>query len=253
MDLEKENENWNVECKKPILVRSTKVLHNELSNLDFDVVALQETWLESSIQKFDNFALFNSGLESKKHEFVCNLYVGGEFLKYVKDFKMINERICCFRLKAKWFSCTLINVHAPTNEKTEEIKEEFYNLLEQNINQIAMSDIKIILGDFKAKVGKESIYKSTIGNESLHNKTNNNGIKMIQFAISKVLTVRSTTFPNKDIQRKIWYSADGRTANQINHVLINNIFRSAVTDIRALRGPDIGSDHNLLKINFKVK
>jgi len=53
--------------------------------------------------------------------------------------------------------------------------------LEQNINQIARSDIKIILGDFNAKVGKESIYKHTIGNESLHNETNNNGTKMIQF------------------------------------------------------------------------
>jgi hypothetical protein len=49
------------------------------------------------------------------------------------------------RLKAKWFSCTLINVHATTNEKTGDIKEEFYNLLEQSINQLARSDIKIIL------------------------------------------------------------------------------------------------------------
>jgi len=81
------------------------------------------------------------------------------------------------RLKAKWFSCTFINIRAPTNEKTEQVKEEFYNLLEQNINQIANSDIKIILGDFNAKVGKEDIYKPTIGSESLHNETNNNGIK----------------------------------------------------------------------------
>ncbi|MCL1934755.1 MAG: hypothetical protein FWF57_00005 [Defluviitaleaceae bacterium] len=41
--------------------------------------------------------------------------------------------------------------------------------------------------------------------------------------------------------------------NQIDKVLISNRFRSAITDITALRGPDIGSDHNLLKINFKVK
>jgi len=41
--------------------------------------------------------------------------------------------------------------------------------------------------------------------------------------------------------------------NQIDHVVISNRFRSAITDIRALRGPDIGSDHNLLKVNFKVK
>ena len=41
--------------------------------------------------------------------------------------------------------------------------------------------------------------------------------------------------------------------NQTDHVLINDRFKSAVTDIRALRGPDTGSDHNLLTINFKVK
>jgi len=61
------------------------------------------------------------------------------------------------RLKAKWFSCTLVNAHAPTNEKMEEIKE-FYTLLQQNINQIANSDIETMLGDFKAKVGKENIH-----------------------------------------------------------------------------------------------
>jgi hypothetical protein len=41
--------------------------------------------------------------------------------------------------------------------------------------------------------------------------------------------------------------------SQIDPVLISNRFRSAITDIRALTGPVIGSDHNLLKINFKVK
>jgi len=38
-----------------------------------------------------------------------------------------------------------------TNEITEEVKEEFYNLLEKNVNQIARSDIKVILEDFNAK------------------------------------------------------------------------------------------------------
>ena len=58
---------------------------------------------------------------------------------------------------------------------------------------------KKIYSTLQTKVGKESVYKPTTGNESLHNETNNNGIKMIQFAISNVLNVTSTTFPHKDI------------------------------------------------------
>jgi len=121
------------------------------------------------------------------------------------------------------------------------------------MNQIAGSDIKIILGDFNAKVGIENLYKPTTGSEGLHNESNNNERKMIQFEMSKILNVRITTFPLKDIHKETRYSADGRTANQIDNVLISNRFRSAITDIRALRGPDIGSGHKLLKINFKVK
>ena len=81
----------------------------------------------------------------------------------------------------------MINVRAPTNEKTQVAKEELHNLLEENINQIANLDIKVILGYFKAKVGKEDIYKLPTGIGSLFNETNNKRMKMIQFAISKVL------------------------------------------------------------------
>jgi exonuclease III len=68
---------WNV--RSLFWSGALEVLHNELSNLDFDIIALQETGLEGGIQKFDNFALFNSGLGSKKYEFGCGFYVSGEF------------------------------------------------------------------------------------------------------------------------------------------------------------------------------
>jgi hypothetical protein len=76
---------------------------------------------------------------------------------------------------------------------------------------------------------------------------------MIQFVISEVLNERSTMLPHRDIHKGTWYSADSRTVNQTDQVSISNIFRSAVTDIITLRRPDSGSDHNLLKMNFKEK
>jgi hypothetical protein len=37
--------------------------------------------------------------------------------------------------------------------------------------------MKSLLGDFNAKVGREDIFKPTIGNESLHEISNDNGVR----------------------------------------------------------------------------
>jgi len=45
--------------------------------------------------------------------------------------------------------------------------------------------MKIILGDYNAKVGKENIFKPTIGNKSLHQDSNDNGVRIVTFATLK--------------------------------------------------------------------
>jgi hypothetical protein len=56
--------------------------------------------------------------------------------------------------------------------------------------------MKILLGDFKAKVGREDIFKPTIGHESLHEISDDNGVRIVNFATSKNLIVNSTMFPH---------------------------------------------------------
>jgi hypothetical protein len=48
--------------------------------------------------------------------------------------------------------------------------------------------IKIRLGDFNAKVGREDIF--TIWNESLHEISNDNGVRIVNFNIFKNLRVK---------------------------------------------------------------
>jgi hypothetical protein len=38
--------------------------------------------------------------------------------------------------------------------------------------------MKILLGDFNAEVGREDVFKPTIGNESLHEISNDNGVRV---------------------------------------------------------------------------
>jgi len=67
-----------------------------------------------------------------------------------------------------------------------------------------------VLGDFSAQVGRKESLGTTIGKSSLHEKSNNNGERLITFAISKDLIVKSTYFEHKDIHKYIWISPDGK-------------------------------------------
>jgi hypothetical protein len=51
-----------------------------------------------------------------------------------------------------------------------------------------MYHFKILLGDFKAKVGREHIFKLTVGNKSLHEISNDNGVRVVNFATSDNLS-----------------------------------------------------------------
>jgi predicted DNA-binding transcriptional regulator AlpA len=76
---------------------------------------------------------------------------------------------------------------------------------------------KILIGDFNAKVGREDIRKPTIGNETLHDICNDNGVRLVNFPTSKKLGVKSTMFSHSNIHKYIWTSQNGKTHNQIDH------------------------------------
>jgi hypothetical protein len=63
--------------------------------------------------------------------------------------------------------------------------------------------MKMFLGDFNVKVGRQDIFKPIICNESLHEANNDNGIRVISFATSKNLIVKSTTLPYPSIHNTL--------------------------------------------------
>jgi len=96
--------------------------------------------------------------------------------------------------------------------------------------------MEILLGNFNEKVGRENIFKLTIGNESLHKVSNDNGVRIVNFATSKNLVVKSTVFPHRNIHKYTWTSPDGKTHNQIDHILIDRRRHSNIPDVRSFRG-----------------
>jgi hypothetical protein len=66
-------------------------------------------------------------------------------------------------LRGRWCHIVL-NVHAPTEDKTDDVKGSFYEELEREFDKFHKYHMKMLLRDFNAKAGREHIFKPTIGN-----------------------------------------------------------------------------------------
>jgi hypothetical protein len=114
-----------------------------------------------------------------------------------------------------------MNVHAPTEDKGDDMKDSFYEELKRVSNPFPKNHMKITLGDLNAKVGREDIFKVTIAEESFHDVINNNWVSIVNFATSENVIVKSIMFPHRNIHKSTWISPDRKTDNQIHHVLID--------------------------------
>jgi hypothetical protein len=84
-------------------------------------------------------------------------------------------------LRGRWCNIIVSNVHATSKKKSDESKDTFYEELEHIYDHFPQCHSKIFLGDFNEKLGREDNFKPTIGNESLHRDSNDNGDRIISF------------------------------------------------------------------------
>jgi hypothetical protein len=68
-----------------------------------------------------------------------------------------------------------------------------------------------VRGNFNAKVEREDIFEPTVRNESLRERSNDDGVRVVNFATLKNLIVKSTVFPHRNIHKYTWPSPDGKT------------------------------------------
>jgi hypothetical protein len=90
--------------------------------------------------------------------------------------------------------------------------------------------MKFFSGNFNGKVGREDVLKPKTGNEILHEISNEMELRVVNFATSKNLTVKSKMFPHRNIYKFTWTSTDGKNHNQIDHILIDSKRHSYVLD-----------------------
>jgi exonuclease III len=202
-------------------IGSLKTAARELGKYKLDLVGVQEVrWEKGGTERAEDYRFFY-GQGNGDHQLRTGFFVHKRIVSVVRRVEFISDRMSYIILRGCWCSIIVLNVHAPCEDKGDDEKDSFYEELGRVIDQFPRFDMKIILGDFNTKVGRENIFKSTIGNESLHENSYDSGVRVVNFATSKNLVVKSTMFPHRKIHKYTWTSPQGNTHNQIDHVLID--------------------------------
>ena len=99
----------------------------------------------------------------------------------------------------------------------------------------------------------EDIFNPTIGNESLHQENNDNGVRIVNFATSINLVVKSKMLLHRNIHNYTTTSLDGLTHNANVYILMDSIWLSSALDVQSLRRADSHTDQYLVVAKFRER
>jgi hypothetical protein len=88
-----------------------------------------------------------------------------ESYQQLKRVEFVSDRMSYIILRGCWSHIIVLNVHAPTEDKTDDVKDSFYEDLDHVFDKLCNYHMKMLLGDFNAKVGRKKKKPQKLGME----------------------------------------------------------------------------------------
>lgn len=146
---------------------------------------------------------------------------------------------------------TVTSIYAPTECASLEDKNEFYNNIENHLEQVKTHNIHLVIGDFNARVGLDShsTHPEVVGRYCFYDSTNNNGERLVSLCEEFKLRPAQMRFPQPSRRLWTWMHPAGST-HQLDHILINSKWTNSLRNCRAYNSVELDSDHRIVSITL---
>ncbi|XP_037942288.1 craniofacial development protein 2-like [Teleopsis dalmanni] len=221
-----------------------------------DIIGVSETWWPDCGEFFSqNTKVYYSGNQNKHHRNGVGILMKKDIAKFVTGFIPKSKRAMMVKINAKPLNINIIQVYAPTPDKSDDEIESFYAELNELMRLTKSHEINIIQGDFNAKVGRGEVH-GVVGQYGLGERKDR-GDRLIQFCQEYKLKISNTMFNLPPRRLYTWKSPsdtpDNIIRNQIDFILINDHFCSSVKKVTTYPEADVQSGHNLLMAKICIR
>jgi len=131
---------WNVRSLyRPV---SLTTLARELGRYKAGLVGVQEVRCdkEGTVRVLDYNFVYGKGREN--HWLGTGTFVHHRIVSAVTRVEFVSDRMWCIVLRGHWFNIIVLNVQAPSKEKTDDSKDNCYEWLVQSFNHFPKCHIK---------------------------------------------------------------------------------------------------------------
>ena len=241
--------------------RRTALVGRELGRYGIQIAALSETRLADvgEIKEVGaGYTFFWSGRKSEeRREAGVGFAIKTELVGKLSGLpKGINDRLMTLRLPLSGNKhATIVSAYAPTMTNPDEVKDKFYNDLDDIISATPRTDKLILLGDFNARVGTDhQTWEGVIGPEGV-GKCNSNGLLLLRKCAEHDLLITNTVFRLPNRNKTSWMHPRSKHWHLIDYVIVRRTDRQDVRVTKTMCGADCWTDHRLVvsKLNLRIQ
>lgn len=239
--------------------RKTAIVARELHRYNVDVAALSETHLADEgemVEAGGGYTFFWKGTAaSETRRSGVGFAIKNHLAKRLSECPVhISDRVTTLRLHLdKDNYLNVISVYAPTLDKSDDIKDKFYEEVSLCLDRINAREQVLLLGDFNARVGRDyEAWPGVLGRHGVGNM-NSNGQLLLSLCAQYGLAITNTMFRLAAKYKTTWMHPRSKHWHLIDYAIVRQRDYSQVQITRAMRGAHCWSDHRLIVTKLRIR